>query len=391
MGGAPWGERREEDLPLFVRPSSDPLIEPDRVGPAVEGYFRVPAIWVGETPDAREVSVLNPAVHHAIVVGKQLTCGIKAYARRDGTFLFDFSEWALAPIVVIPGYRKPAGGGGYRPPMIHQNAEQQAEHNAIIRAQVMNVHQVCFSTAERQVTGVHAMMGFPVTAWSAHKSLSATGVKDYYDDVEDLLALARNSLNNKDGVHRQHPLHRRTIEISVVERSFELLDNILAEGDLENVRLVEGGYMAACRQRDKRSGEAVVLAWTVCEQLIALLWKRTLDALKVSGGADRMPKERREKLLGRDYTASVMVESLEITGRIDRELYRSLEVVRKARNKWAHEMRTPKEQEIYFSIRSVEALLLLVKNVPVSLQSGGRGGVPQWPIWMWNEVKGAVG
>jgi hypothetical protein len=35
----------------------------------------------------------------------------------------------------------------------------------------------------------------------------------------------------------------------------------------------------------------------------------------------------------------------------------------------------------------VQNLLQKVKGIPLVLQSGGRGGVPQWPVWMWEQVK----
>jgi hypothetical protein len=151
--------------------------------------------------------------------------------------------------------------------------------------------------------------------------------------------------------------------------------------------MVEAAYIAACRQREKRFGEAITLAWGVCEQLISLLWMKLLDDAKTGSAAERMPNSRRQKLIGRDYAASVMVEMLEINGRIDHEMYRMLDLVRKARNKWAHEMRVPKENESNFSIHAVQRMILQVKGVQLWLQSGGSGGVPQWPIWLWEEEK----
>jgi hypothetical protein len=191
-------------------------------------------------------------------------------------------------------------------------------------------------------------------------------------------------------VPRDRPLGRRAVEIEVIDRSFELLDAILAPGDPRIIQIVEGAYMAACRQREKRFGEAVVLAWSVCEQLISEAWRAHIDRIR-SNDPDRVSKERREKLLGRDYTASMMVESLELAGVVDKKLYRMLDVTRRARNKWAHDMKVPKENEVYFANAAIEALLLLVKSVPISVQSGGRGGVPAWPIWMWESIKARGG
>jgi hypothetical protein len=389
MEELPWGYRVPEDLPLFRTRIDDPTIEPDRVSPSIEGYFRIPAVWIGDEPHPSTVRVLNPSVHHQIVLRKKLRCGIEARVRRDGTFLFDFSAWPLAPTIIIPGFRKPSAPGPHRIPRETSRAEEKAESHAVLRAQVMNAHQACLTTSESVVKRRGAMTGFPITAWNTHKAITFdTAAVAYHDDTEDLHALAQNVLNNKDQVGRQNALQRRVLELDVVDHSLDMLDTILSGDDATLVQLIEAAYMAACRMREKRFGEAVILAWGVCEQLVSLAWNELLeDAKSGEEVSDRMSKDRRDKLTGRDYTASIMVEMLEINGRIDRDLYRLLEVARKARNNWAHRMRPPKEREVSVCIRAVQNLLQKVKGIPLVLQSGGRGGVPQWPVWMWEQVK----
>lgn len=390
MEELPWGSRLPVDEPLFKRQTNDIAITPDRVSPAVEGYFRIPAVWIGDVPTPHTVQVLNPSVHHAVVLRKMLRCGIEVRVQRDGTFLFDFSSWPLAPTVLIPGYRNPDLQKGCRVPREHSRAEEKAEAYGVFRAQVMNAHQACLTTSEAVVKHRGAKMGFPVSAWNTYKAISFNEPPSYFDNVEDLHALARNVLNNKDRVPRQHSLSRRVLELDVVEHSLEMLDGILSKNDATLVQLVEAAYMAACRQGEKRFGEAVTLGWGVCEQLISTAWNKLLEETKLSEGeGDRMPKDRREKLTGRDYTASVMVEMLEINGRIGRELYRLLEIARKARNKWAHEMRVPKDRAGQMCIRAAEMLLRQIWGVQLSLQSSGGGGVAQWPVWMWEQSKAA--
>ena len=102
MDKIPQAYRSPEDESLFKKPTDDPAIRPDRVSPAVEGYFRIPAVWIGKEPDPKSVSILNPQIHHAVVLEKNLSCGIKVRVQRDGTFLFDFSSCPIAPQVVIP-------------------------------------------------------------------------------------------------------------------------------------------------------------------------------------------------------------------------------------------------------------------------------------------------
>jgi hypothetical protein len=380
MKKPPRTHRRPRDEPLFTQPSNDPTIVPDGFSPTVEGYFRIPAVWIGDAPDPDTVLILNPPVHHEVVLKKTLRCGIEARVQRDGTFLFDFASWPLAPTIVVPGYRM---SDAQPIPQEHGSAEDRAEAYAIIRAQVMNAHQACMTTAERVVKNRSAMMGLPMTVANTHKAIGLDTPHSSYDDIEDIHALARNVLNNKDQVHRPHPLPRRVLELDVVEYSLDLLDSILTPGDVILIQMIEAIYIAACRKRDKRFGEAAILAWGVCEQLISSAWTKLLDDTKASGGpVHRVPKERRKKLTGRDYTASVMVEILEITGRIDHDLYRLLETARKTRNDWAHGLIAPKETETDKCILAAVSLLRQLREIDLLLQSGGRPGVTRWHVWL---------
>ena len=294
MAGVPQGFRLAEYEPLFKKLPDDPTIILDRVTAAVEGYFRIPAVWVGELPAPESVLTLNKQIHHAVVLRKNLDSGIEVVVQRDGTFLFDFSSWSHAPQVIIPGYRILKPKGPYRAPSESSSAESKAEAYAVLRAQVMNVHQSCLSTSEQQVKHRSALMGFPVTAGNTLKGLTFN-VYYYRDDIEDARALARNVINNKDGVQREHPLPRRVLELKVVEHSLRLLDQILLADDTALIQMVEAAYLAACRHSEGRLGEAVTLAWGVCEQLLSSAWEKLLSD---TGNTSRMPDKRKKKAQG---------------------------------------------------------------------------------------------
>ena len=385
MDKAERGIRRKGEERLYRSPSHDDSIEPDRVSPAIEGYFRLPAIWVGTKPEDSSVRVLNPDIHHQRIIKKNLRCGVNVEVYRDGRFMFEFSHWPLAPIVTIPGYSKPDPPYPHRPPIEHGQKGNEAENHAITRAQAMNVHQACLATAETVVKNRSAMMGFPVTAWNTLKAVGFNVPVSYADDSEDMHALARNVLNNSYKIPREKPIPRRVIEKEVVEYSLELFDNILIQNDLPLIQIVEAGFLSACRIRDKRYGEALTLAWAACEQLISIAWKEMIESSESEG--TKLPRNRKKKLTGRDFTASVMIEMLELNRRIDPALYELLENTRKARNKWAHEMESPNSIVANSSIKTFEELLGKIKGVKIKLQTGGRGGVPQWPIWIYEGIR----
>lgn len=383
MGNLSRGQRTPEDDILFRTPTKDRAIVPDGITPAVEGYFRIPAVWIGDVPDSDSTIYLNPRVHHRVVTERKLLCGINSRVLLDGTFLFDFSSWPEAPQIEIPGYRLPVDRKGIQRTDF---AQMKAETYAVVRARVMNVHQACLATSERKLIRRSAQMGLPVTLSSTLKGLSFVDALQYRDTVDDSRALARSTVNNKDLVPRQSPFPRRVLEIEVVQHSLELLDRILKKKEPHLIRLIESAYLAACNCTQGRLGEAVTLAWGVCEQLLSLLWDQLIaDQI----GRSKMPSSRKNRLeSSRDYSASVIIEILEIDGRLDFETYQLLETARKSRNDWAHKMKEPSSVEVSAAVRGMERLFELVKGVDILFQMTYQGGgVPQWNIWIWEALK----
>ena len=92
MEEPPSGYRRPEDEALFRQQTEDTSIEPDLVTPAVEGYFRIPAVWVGQEPPRRSGHSDQSSESDREVLRQHLSCGIEACVKENGTFLFDFSR-----------------------------------------------------------------------------------------------------------------------------------------------------------------------------------------------------------------------------------------------------------------------------------------------------------
>jgi hypothetical protein len=255
----------------------------------------------------------------------------------------------------------------------------------------MNVHQACLTTAEQKLLSRWSAPGVPVADWNTHKALSFDATEQYNDLAQNMHALARNSANNKDAVDRP-PMHRNSFHLSVIDESFIMLEKILENNDSVIVQIIEAIYIAASRESEGRSGESVMLAWGVCEQLVSILWNRLIvDAKKDKDISEKISGDRLKKLRGRDYTASVMVEVLEITGKIDNGLYRSLEIARKTRNHWAHEMRVPKQSEAHICLEAAQKLLKLAMEIDLSFSKSSRGSGGSWWIWWWEQTRADEG
>ena len=80
-------------------------------------------------------------------------------------------------------------------------------------------------------------------------------------------------------------------------------------------------------------------AWSLSEQVLNAMWKEYQR--EASQGPDAwtaIPKKRRELLNGRDYTASVIAQTLSLAGKLPDERLGKLDQARRDRNDFAHSL-----------------------------------------------------
>lgn len=350
------------------------------VRPPVEGYFRIPAVWVGSEPSSQ---VEYAASRTKVACEYTFKCGLVARALQNGTFLFDFLESTIAPVIVIPGWTL---GPERKVPRSVNEAEKQAEAAAHLRAQILSAHQACINSSESVVMGRGAHAGFPLAPWATMKAISFNDVRPFHDDPENRHALAQSVLDGRFAEAPQQP--RRVIETEVVAHSFRTLDGILCQDAGFLLPIVESTYQASNRAIEMRLGEAISIGWTVCEQLVSRLWSRLLsDASAARPEEDRPSRDRVKKLKGRDYTASIMVEMLELHGRLTPALYSCLEQARRSRNNWAHEMKVPGQEDVEACLKAIR-LLLSEHGVHLNLSGEYRSGGPSNPVATVVRIRG---
>jgi hypothetical protein len=366
-----------ESEPSLEKPNE--IVLPDMTSPFVSGYFRIPAIWIGEKPPEEEALCLNPSIHHATAIRGTLRCGIEVRVQRNGFFAFDFAKCELAPPVTIPG-RVALNDVPMKLPRAHYEAENRAAEHIVLRSQIMNVHQACLMTAGAQDGHRPSMMGHPLHSREMYAAMDIDQPQHYAITPEQPRSLAEAVLDNAYSIDLKKPYRRRAVKVEVIERSLEMLDEILCKKDPRLVQLIHAYYVAAIRGRDTYRGEALVLAWSVCEQLLSVLWETMIEEFK-SAASSRMNKDRRKKLDGRDYTASVVIEILELNGKLDQELYSHLETARQARNRWAHKFVAPTLGEIHSCMRSAEIMFRKFLGIDLKLQYAAEtGSFPSWPL-----------
>lgn len=137
-----------------------------------------------------------------------------------------------------------------------------------------------------------------------------------------------------------------------VERSEETASKAIVAyeslvGDPTALRLLD---MLAVAQSDFHSGKhnpSVVLAWFVIESLLNIEWSRWLESKNGVVGENssgqsimRINSDRKQLLTGRDYTASIISQNLELLGIITYDEFRDITAVRQSRNAIAHKADT---------------------------------------------------
>jgi hypothetical protein len=139
---------------------------------------------------------------------------------------------------------------------------------------------------------------------------------------------------------------RTSIAVSAetIDRACSLLDQLECSSYGKVLELVVLLNASIVSYEAYDFSSALIGAWTVCEVLITACWQDYLE--KQSSARGGISASRRNKLAGRDFTASVMSEILELAHELPREVLSKLDRARKQRNDWIHGMKPPRHREV---------------------------------------------
>jgi hypothetical protein len=117
---------------------------------------------------------------------------------------------------------------------------------------------------------------------------------------------------------------------------------------------------------------SIVLAWFVIEEAINSLWSAHIDGQNrdLPGGRKRVNRERKDFLIGRDFTASVVSNMLELVAVIDHDLFTSVDQVRGYRNAIVHRRdgaRLPGSAEATLALTTAQKLSERLWGIPFAL------------------------
>jgi hypothetical protein len=355
-------------------------IETDIVSPAYVGFYHVPLSWCAELPSDQvwiqgALEELFKVVHEG-----ELNNGLRFRVRRDGFIWFDCNDWFPGTNTIIPGYSAEPGS---KVPKKVTEAEKLAEQRAHNRAMLVNAYQLCLNSSHAFVKKRSTGLGAPIQSTHlVHLTDFSNPISRLYASTIDPYCIyinsALDSIANREQSARNS---RRLVEIEVIANSFELLNSIIMSKFDDSLKIVELIYWAHHRYSENSFSDSLILSWAVCEKTINHLWGEFLHGKRAESEEDvRINKERARKLKGRDFTASIVSEVLELSEVLETQLFRRVDDTRKKRNAWLHSLDGIDDRDAANAMRAATELFEIATGVTlrpsISRTMAGTGGVP---------------
>lgn len=327
----------------------------DLVPPFVAGYET--QFWLSDNPAPLKPTPDQITAFGGIAASTEIGLGIRACAFENGMILFDFSNCEKTPVVInreslAKAVPPDANGLRHIPArvslQIGQSMKQQSQNQAFYRT-IAIAHTLLLENSARIVGGM---------------SMSLPNIEDSSDLV---YGYALEKMTAKVPSKFTTPLRPK-----VVDHSFAALADAVGKG-MHVVRSLELHKVSHYRLIKKNFAECLVMSWTLCENMIDFIWKKMIEDIKMVD-PQRMGKARVDRLKAQSFTASVRIETLELSGRLNSVQAEGLNFVRKARNSWLHGLHEVTEQEALQSITVCQELITALYGIPIQSTIGGAGG-----------------
>ena len=343
----------------------------------VLAFYMWPPFWITETGSSE--TTRDPSQADDEVGRFALATGIVASVRRDGLFVFDF---AGRPDCVRPGPQPDTAKA--------DTTFDQSLSAMRMCMTILNAYLACFFTAQHQcalsdltTTDMYMKMRLGPDDLLALPDLTAP-IHDFGGPHGSTLrhagAYARTMIDQGGGPvdwenFSQHG-QRDDLPVFVVEDSMRRLDAILPNAD---ALIAANLLLQATRAAEEIDfPTALVTAWAVVEKAVVTLWQRHLESRRPDlVGADAVPvvgAARRRILEGRDYTASIIIETLSLLGEISNDLYEHLTAARRARNGWLHSLAPVDANDVTHAMAAAETLVNRIHGVELTMVWGYGSG-----------------
>lgn len=289
-------------------------------------------IWIGDDPKPSEDSGFSMAMQEVFDV--DLKAGVRLRVSREGYFLFDFSNHATA----------------------HPSSTSEFEVVLSTRARFMNLFLACLQTELR-----HEKKAAP------HLFINHTTIMSpRMWTLDPRSAVSESTNHQRVDDERRRIFFRQNFSVERIGAAVSATDvATVAAGDQD--LLAEMILHAFALHSSGQLESSLVTAWTVAERCLNELWDQYIKRQR-DRGVTKVSRDRRDKLRGTAFTASVVSEILSLAGELSHEDYERMALVRRKRNNWVHELTTIEPDDAAAAIVLAQAMLraanLLDLDVP---------------------------
>jgi hypothetical protein len=134
----------------------------------------------------------------------------------------------------------------------------------------------------------------------------------------------------------------RPLSDLAARRAVALVESSLKFFEGEGWQLLTLLYVASYQYQVHQFASSTINSWAIIEAIQNSFWEQLLGRLDSrEGGHTLINKERRDSLTGRDYTASIISQTLSLCREYPDEWLDALNKIRKARNAFVHELKDP--------------------------------------------------
>ena len=166
--------------------------------------------------------------------------------------------------------------------------------------------------------------------------------------IEDDLRIMMRHVISREAIAQAASLFQQVVASSVAVKALASFAKSLAEYKVGNYET------------------SIVLAWFITESAISTLWATHLDAQNqdLPDGRRRINRERRDFLTGRDFTISIVLNMLELSGVLEHEVFEKIDAVRGFRNKIVHgHVFGPGADDATLALQTARAMIERLWNV----------------------------
>jgi len=112
---------------------------------------------------------------------------------------------------------------------------------------------------------------------------------------------------------------------------------------------------------------SIVLAWFIIEAAMSSVWRSHLEKLNFAvstDGRNRINRERKDFLTGRDFTTSIVSNALELLDVLEYDLFQDIDSVRGFRNKIVHARQfEPTANDAQLALKTAQAMIQRVSDI----------------------------